>query len=96
MKQYPVDSVCEIIRWFPDLIGHEVTIMSGLKEHHSREHGASWIGYDTDLIHNNKCICPPHGSLKLKRLPPAEDAWCRSVMKEVLKPLPINFEEEQE
>jgi hypothetical protein len=95
MRQFPVGSICEIIVPFlyPELLGTELTILGPLEQHENDE--GTWYGYTTDLVHNGYEICPLHKCLRLKRLPPSEDAWCREVMKKVMKPISIHELEDE-
>lgn len=86
MKAYPVGSLCVIVTaiGFPQFVGRECTVIVSNK---------MWSdgieAYEIDIQGEPTSYRAEHSQLRLKRFPPEQDAWCREVMKTVLKPVDI-------
>lgn len=91
VKEFPVGSVCILLvdKNCPGMAGKELTITGPLKIQENPEFPL-WWGYDTDMVHNGFRVAPQHHNLKLKRLPPEVDAWCREVMRKVTGNAPLS------
>lgn len=98
MKEYPVGSVCIVIkaRVSHDMLGKEVIITGPLELQQDYENNVEWLGYPTDALTTDGYeYCPRHEFLKLKEppKPSAEDEAFRKFLNNVMKPVEIRDEE---
>lgn len=84
-KRYSVGSVCTIVKAHSDyvhLIGRDCTVLSN--------DGEGNYTYFLEIQGYNGNLYSGHEHIKLKHLPPEQDAWCRDVMKKITGDAPLS------
>lgn len=78
---FAVGEICRIVetRYYPELLGTEVKIMSAPLMFRDVNSGEMEVGYGTDLVHKGISISPRESFLRRRR-PPASDSHERTYM----------------
>lgn len=93
VREFAVGSICEIVKCEKHLhlIGTEVTVLKPLELCVFDNGERTWAYViDIKIDDSNLPVGARHEALRLKRLPPAEDAWCRETMLKVLESAPLS------
>lgn len=89
--RYQVGSLCVIVEApaYPHFVGKECTVVGPFKVWSD-----GYEAYEVEIQGESGSWRAQSCEIKLKRFPPAEDAWCREKVKDLLKPVDVPKHEE--